>query len=179
MTGSDLQPSLEGELLTLRPLVPGDWEELFSAASDPLIWEQHPASDRYKEEVFRTFFADALASRGALVALDRKTGKVIGSSRFAHHEFGELEVGWTFLIRECWANGYNREMKRLMLEHAFRFVESVIFVIGPDNWRSRKAVEKIGGVLTDLTCPRTMRGEPVEHVVYRIARPPQLFPEQP
>lgn len=171
MTGTDLQPHLKGELVELRPLVPADWEELFNAASDPLIWEQHPASDRYKEEVFRQFFKDALASKGALVAFDRESGKVIGSSRYARNELDEMEVGWTFLIRECWANGYNREMKRLMLDHAFRFVESVVFVIGPENWRSRKAVEKIGGVLTDLATTRMMRGGPVEHVVYRITRP--------
>ena len=170
MTGPELQPHLEGELLSLRPLVPEDWEELFAAASDRLIWEQHPASDRHKEEVFRKFFQDALASKGAVVAIDRASGKIIGSSRYANNELGELEVGWTFLIRDCWEKGYNREMKRLMLDHAFRFVESVIFVIGPENWRSRKAVEKIGGVLTELTTTRMMRGKQVEHVVYRITR---------
>lgn len=170
MNGSELQPHLEGELLELRPLVPADWAELFTAASDPLIWEQHPASNRYEEEVFRVFFEDALASKGALVAIDRKSGQIIGSSRYAHNELGELEVGWTFLVRDCWGKGYNREMKRLMLEHAFRFVESVIFVIGPENRRSRRAVEKIGGVLTELTSTRMMHGEKVEHVIYRIVR---------
>ncbi|RYD21446.1 MAG: N-acetyltransferase [Verrucomicrobiaceae bacterium] len=170
MNRSELQPHLVGALLELRPLIPADWEELFAAASDPLIWEQHPASDRYNEEVFRKFFEDALASKGALVAIDRKSGRIIGSSRYANNELGELEVGWTFLTRECWEKGYNREMKRLMLNHAFRFVESVVFVIGPENWRSRKAVEKIGGELTELTCARMMCGEKVEHVVYRIGR---------
>src|SRR5215217_4560739 len=102
MTDARLQPHLVGELLELRPLVPADWEELFAAAADPLIWEQHPANDRYKEEVFRVFFAGALASKGALVAVDRKSGKIIGSSRYFQNEIGELEVGWTFLIRKCW-----------------------------------------------------------------------------
>jgi N-acetyltransferase len=37
-------------------------------------------------------------------------------------------------------------MKRLMLRHAFQFVSSVNFVVGPRNLRSQKAMEKIGGV---------------------------------
>lgn len=170
MTGLDLQPHLVGELLELRPLVPGDWKELFAAAADPLIWEQHPAYDRYQEEVFRTFFEGALESKGAFVAVDRETGKVIGSSRYCWNELGELEIGWTFLVRSHWGNGYNNEMKRLMLDHAFRFVDSVEFLIGATNFRSRKAVEKIGGVLTDRTVAREIHGKPVAHVIYRIRR---------
>ena len=37
-------------------------------------------------------------------------------------------------------------MKRLMLQHAFRFVKTVIFLIGPQNLRSQRAIEKIGGI---------------------------------
>ena len=66
----DLQPHLKGELIELRPLRPDDWDELFTVASDPLIWEQHPESDRYKEEVFKIFFEDALRSGGAFIVID-------------------------------------------------------------------------------------------------------------
>jgi RimJ/RimL family protein N-acetyltransferase len=144
----DLQSTLKGELLELRPLRPEDCDELFAVASDPLIWEQHPDNDRFKEEVFKEFFRGALESGGALIALDRKDGRVIGSSRFHGYdaEKSEIEIGWTFLARSHWGGTYNREMKRLMLGHAFRFVESVIFLVGPRNHRSQKAVEKIGGV---------------------------------
>ena len=144
----DLQPVLKGELLELRPLRAEDSIDLYAVASDPLIWEQHPASDRYKEEVFREFFREALESGGALVAVDSKDGRVIGSSRFHGYdeEKSEVEIGWTFLARSYWGGLYNGEMKRLMLAHAFRFVESVVFLIGPQNYRSQRAVEKIGGV---------------------------------
>ena len=149
----DAQPVLEGELLALRPLVPADWEALFAAASDPLIWEQHPVSDRWREPVFREFFEEALESGGALVAIDRADGAVIGSSRF--HGFdagrGEVEIGWTFLARSRWGGAYNGEMKRLMVDHAFRFASNVVFLIGPDNRRSQRAVEKIGGRLEGRT----------------------------
>jgi len=144
----DLQPILKGELLELRPLRPEDFHDLYAVASDPLIWEQHPIRDRYREEVFKEFFREALESGGALIALDSKDGQVIGSSRFHGYdkEKGEIEIGWTFLARSHWGGVYNREMKRLMLRHAFRFVNSVIFLIGPQNLRSQKAVQKIGGI---------------------------------
>ncbi|MEM7430539.1 MAG: GNAT family N-acetyltransferase [Pseudomonadota bacterium] len=145
----DLKPVLTGELLRLRPLEEDDWPALFAVASDPLIWEQHPASDRYQETVFRQFFADAMASGGAMIVIDQATDAVIGSSRYNDYDetASEIEIGWTFLARNFWGGIYNREMKRLMLDHAYRFVESVIFMVGEDNLRSRKAVEKIGGVL--------------------------------
>jgi N-acetyltransferase len=144
----DLQPTLKGRLLELRPLQPEDFHDLYTVASDPLIWEQHPARDRYKEEVFQAFFREALESGGALIALDSKDGQIIGSSRFHGYdqEKSEIEIGWTFLARSNWGGVYNREMKQLMLRHAFKFVDRVVFLIGPHNLRSQKALEKIGGV---------------------------------
>lgn len=144
----ELQPTLTGSLLRLRPLRPDDWDALFAVASDPLIWEQHPIKERYQEEVFRGFFREALESGGALIAIDAADGRVIGSSRFHGYDEGksEIEIGWTFLARSHWGGACNREMKALMLEHAFRFVTRVLFLVGPLNRRSRRAVEKIGGV---------------------------------
>jgi RimJ/RimL family protein N-acetyltransferase len=144
----DLQPFLKGQLLELRPLRPDDFHQLYAVASDPLIWEQHPAKDRYKEDVFQAFFREALESGGALIAIDSRNGQVIGSSRFHGYDQhkSEIEIGWTFLARSHWGGACNREMKQLMLQHAFQFVASVIFVIGPQNFRSQKAVEKLGAV---------------------------------
>jgi N-acetyltransferase len=144
----DSQPTLQGEFVTLRPLRPEDRDELYAVASDPLIWEQHPANDRYKEDVFNTFFRKALESGGALITIDPKNGTVIGSSRFYgyNEERSEVEIGWTFLARSHWGGRYNQEMKGLMLRHAFKFVASVIFVIGVQNFRSQRAIEKIGAV---------------------------------
>jgi RimJ/RimL family protein N-acetyltransferase len=145
----DLQPILKGELLKLRPLRAEDFHDLYVVAADPLIWKQHPIKDRYKGEVFKIFFHEALESGAALIAIDLKDGQVIGSSRFHGYdkEKSEIEIGWTFLARSHWGGIYNREMKQLMLRHAFRFVSSVIFLVGPQNVRSQRAMEKIGGVL--------------------------------
>jgi RimJ/RimL family protein N-acetyltransferase len=147
-TTFDLQPTLKGSLLELRPLRASDFTELYAVAADPLIWEQHPANNRWKEDVFKGFFQEALESGGALIAIDAKDGRVIGSSRFYGYDEqrSEIEIGWTFLARSHWGGDYNREMKELMLRHAFQFVDRVVFLIGPQNLRSQRAVEKIGGV---------------------------------
>ena len=168
----ELQPHLIGELLEVRPLKPEDWESLFAVAADPLIWEQHPAGDRYQEKVFREFFREALESGGAFVVIDRQTQKIIGSSRYFGFDpnKSEIEIGWTFLARSYWGGKYNGELKQLMLDHAFRFVESVVFLIGPTNLRSQKAVEKIGGVLIERR-HKMIQGKPVENVVYQIKKP--------
>ena len=144
----DLQPTLKGTLLELRPLRPEDYDDLYAVASDPLIWEQHPAKERCTPEGFKEFFRKTLNSGGALVALDLKDGRVIGTSRYHRYdpETSEVEVGWTFLARSHWGGAYNGEMKELMLRHAFRFVDRVVLLVAPENLRSQRAVEKIGGI---------------------------------
>ena len=142
----ELQPVLTGDLIELRPLREDDFPTLYAVASDPLIWEQHPESDRYTEPVFRRFFQGGMESGGAFLVHDRKDGRVIGSSRYAGYDeaSSEIEIGWTFLARSHWGGSYNREMKHLMLAHAFRFVRRVVFRVGPNNRRSQRALEKIG-----------------------------------
>ena len=164
----DLQPVLRGDRIELRPLTPDDWQALFAVASDSLIWEQHPARDRHELEVFRAFFDEALASGGAFVVIDRANGLVIGSSRFHGYDEAksEVEIGWTFLSRLYWGGVYNGELKRLMLEHAFRFVDSVIFIIGAKNIRSQRAVAKLGAVLTNEAAED--RGE--NRLVFRLTK---------
>jgi N-acetyltransferase len=169
----DLQPRLKGELIELRPLTPADWTDLFAVASDPLIWEQHPESDRYKEDVFKIFFSDALESGGAFVIIDKKNQQIIGSTRFFGHdpEKSEVEIGWTFLARKYWGGRFNRELKQLMLDHAFKFVENVIFYVGENNIRSQKATEKIGAVKGGLVEKVYGNRPPSLNVRYVIKRP--------
>jgi N-acetyltransferase len=165
----DAQPSLTGPMLTLTPAKPADWAELFAVAADPLVWAVHPSPDRWQEPVFQAFFDEGLASGGMLVARERATNVVIGSSRYstAFAEPGEIEIGWTFLGRDYWGGGTNREMKHLMLAHAFESFDTVIFRVGEANFRSRRAVEKIGGQLVERES-----GDPrdSDHVAYAICR---------
>jgi len=148
----------------VRPLRRDDYAALYAVASDPLIWHQHPVKTRYREPEFKEFFAESLASGGALLVLHARTREAVGSSRFFGYSESrsEVEIGWTFLARSHWGGKYNWELKQLMLRHAFQFVDSVVFFVNEGNIRSQRSVEKIGGVLEP---GRDTQGR----LVYRIA----------
>ena len=164
---------LADDLVELRPLNADDLEELYSVASDPLIWEQHPKNDRWKRDVFEKFFSKALESKTALVIFDRKSGDVIGSSRYydIDKEPDTVAIGYTFLARKYWGGDHNRAVKHLMLEHAFKFVSRVVFHIGVDNIRSRKAIEKLGAVRYKELLP----DEESDHARYEYLMEKQQF----
>ena len=94
----EFQPTLEGKVVTVHPLQPQDYDDLYKVAADPLIWEQHPAKNRYREAEFQKFFQESLASGGALIVTDSQSNQVIGSSRFHGYKAqpSEIEIGWTF-----------------------------------------------------------------------------------
>ncbi len=143
-----IQPTLQNEFVKLVPLKETDFEILYKVASDPLIWEQHPNKNRWKRDVFGNFFKGAIESKGAFLIYDAKTNEVIGSSRFYdfNEEKSEVSIGYTFYVRSHWGGKYNPSAKQLMIEHAFQFVDNVIFHIGANNIRSQKAIERIGAV---------------------------------
>jgi len=145
----NLQPYLENELVELTPLKPADFEMLFEVASDPLIWEQHPDKHRYKKEEFEKYFLTAIESKGAFLIYAKTNGELIGCSRYYDHDEKnkQIAIGYTFLARKCWGRSYNQDLKKLMIDYAFTFVETVLFHIGTNNLRSRKAIEKIGAKL--------------------------------
>jgi N-acetyltransferase len=161
MSESDFQPTLVGPAIVVRPIVQDDWTELFTAASDPKIWEVHPSRDRYTEPQFRKFFDDAIRSKMAFTFVDRATGRLVGSSRYYGYEpaIGEIEIGWTFLARSHWGGAANREVKRLMLDHAFTCVDTAIFWVGHENWRSQGAMTKIGGIKREGLFKRELAGD--------------------
>jgi len=168
----NLQPTLIGPRIAIRPIAEADWSQMFAAGSDPEVWAVHPVSDRYKEAVFREFFDGALASGSGFSFVDRATGKVIGSSRYYGHdaEKREIEIGWTFLAKAYWGGSYNGEIKRLMLDHAFTFVDTVVFFVGERNWVSQRAMEKIGGVRRAGLVPRELGGKVYGHLVFEIRK---------
>jgi RimJ/RimL family protein N-acetyltransferase len=152
----NLQPiNLKNEIIQLIPLQETDFSALYKVASDPLVWEQHPNKLRYQRDVFQNFFEGAMLSKGAFLIRDTKTNEVIGCSRY--YDFNENEnstetsvlIGYTFIGRNFWGRGYNKALKKLMLDYAFQFVEKVYFHIGAHNYRSQKAIEKIGAVKVD------------------------------
>ena len=168
----NLQPTLENDLLLLRPLQEGDFDALFKVSSDPLLWEQHPAKERATKVGFEAFFKDAVASNAAFVVIDKKTGDIIGTTRYnpVPEIENAIEIGWTFIARDYWGGTYNQSMKKMMMDYAFQFVDNILFFINEKNMRSRKAVEKIQGVLiTDLEGKMIDPRSPVG-VIYKIGK---------
>jgi len=169
----DSQPVLRGPTLLLRSLVEADREPLWQVARDPLIWEQHPDKTRAEPEGFARLFQSALDSRSALVVIDQRTGRIIGSSRYYDWEpqRREVAIGYTFLARDYWGGAANREMKQLMMQHAARRADRVWFHVGADNMRSRRAMEKLGAraMFEGL---RPLNGTMVDFIYYALETAP-------
>jgi len=146
----NFQPLLQNKLVKASPLLPTDFEHLFEAAADPLIWEQHPNKNRWLRKEFENYFTGAMLSGGAFLVRDADTLEVIGSSRFS--DYDEIEntvaVGYTFFKRSHWGKGHNYALKQLMLEHIFQYVAAVIFYIGAVNKRSQISLERFGASKT-------------------------------
>ena len=172
MSPPDFQPTLVGPSITVRPISKDDWTDMFAAGSDPEIWKVHPVPDRYTEAGFRKFFDGAVDSKMGFAFVDRATGRIIGSSRYYGYEpeLGEIEIGWTFLARSHWGGGANREVKRLMLDHAFTFASTVVFWVGEQNFRSQRAMEKIGGQRRAGVFTRELTGADKPYFIYEITK---------
>lgn len=172
-TQPDWQPILRGTSLHLRPIHGGDFEPLHQAASDPLIWAQHSEPNRHERDVFRRFFDGALACGGGLVALDAATGRLIGSSRY--YDWNPVDrsvvIGYSFLERARWGTGANREMKSLMLGHAFQWADTAWFHVSPGNIRSQRALERIGARL-DRSEQVPVGGVLSPRLIYAVRREP-------
>ena len=166
-----LNIELSSPRLLLRPLLASDFDELFAIASDPLIWEQHPVPNRYEKTVFRKFFDEGI-SQNAFAIIDRTTHSIIGSTRFYqyHESKSEVAIGYTFLSRSVWGGSYNSELKELMLDYAFRFVDQVSFHVGRNNLRSQKAMIKIGARLVGKEIKTWSDRPPQESLVYAIKK---------
>ena len=161
-------PNLQGRTVRLRPLLAHDFERLYAVACDPLIWEQHPSPNQYQRQVFTNWFLKALKD-GALIIEDQASGKMIGSSRYydLNEDQTEVAIGYTFLARTHWGGKTNRELKQLMLAHAFATVKTVWFHIGASNLRSQKAIERIGATFSHEGIKK-VNGKNVDYVFYRI-----------
>ncbi|MFS4468013.1 GNAT family N-acetyltransferase [Maribacter sp. 2210JD10-5] len=174
----NLQPILENSLVLLRPIRVEDFEALYKVANDPLLWKLHQNPDRYKKSIFKIFFKDAIHSKGAFVVIDKATDTIIGSSRFKLSESSEeaIEIGWTFLSRDYWGGLYNKSFKTLMVDYAFQYFKYILFHVDQHNLRSRKAVQKLGGVLIDKLGPlkhlSTVKESGITYVLVRKSQYP-------
>jgi N-acetyltransferase len=146
----NIQPTLENDKVILYPLQEDDFEALYAVASDPRVWEQHPNKDRWKREVFTTFFEGAIQSKGAFKIVDKATGEIAGSTRI--YDYNEQDnsilIGYTFFGTAYWGKGFNPSVKSLLLNYLFDFVSQVHFHIGASNVRSQIAIGRLGAKKT-------------------------------
>ena len=145
----DFKLNFETESFSLIQTEDSHFEELYLVAGNPIIWEQHPEKDRWKKEIFSNFFQIAIQNElGCLTIIDKSLGKFIGSTRFYSHDEADstVRIGYTFLSPEYWGTSANYQIKKVMLDYVFQYIEKVFFDIGENNIRSRKATEKLGAV---------------------------------
>ncbi len=168
----NLQPNITGPRFSLRPLIENDYDALFMAASDPKIWEVHPIPDRYLPETFKLYFQGLIESKGALAVIDLESSEIVGTSSFYDYrpEEKSIVIGYTFLTRKYWGGTFNRELKKIMMDYAFQFVDSCIFHVGENNIRSRNAMSKIGGVLYEHFEKMGFRGKLYKNVAFKIEK---------
>jgi RimJ/RimL family protein N-acetyltransferase len=172
-------PELRDERVTLVSLVHEDFDELYQAASDPLIWEQHPNKDRWKKENFSNYFEGAISSQCAFKIIDNETQKVIGSTRIYDYNPSNksILIGYTFIIREFWGTGVNHHVKHMLISHLFSQklmdIEHIDFHIGANNVRSQISITRIGAKkIGEIEV--AYYGEPSKlNYVYRITK--QLY----
>jgi N-acetyltransferase len=168
----DLQPTLENDLLIIRPAKSEDFDHLYKVASDPLVWEQHPAKNRYKIDIFTALFNEGMTTKAMFVVIDKKSGDIIGSTRFnpVPETDNAIEIGWSFIGRAYWGGGYNKAQKHLLMDYAFQHVDHVFYYIGKSNTRSRKAVEKLGGNRISHYDGQLLDARSPDGVIYRIGK---------
>ncbi len=168
----NLQPILENEFIMLLPLLQEDFEDLYSVAADPDIWKQHPNKDRWKKEVFQTFFEGALQSKGAFKIIDKTDQSVIGSTRFYDYDDQEnsILIGYTFYATKYWGKGINHSVKKIMLDYIFQFVSNVYFHIGAENVRSQISITRLGATKVGEKEVIYFGEQPKQNFVYRIKK---------
>lgn len=176
----DIQSILENEKVILYPLLEQDFEDLYAVAADPEIWEQHPNKDRWKKEVFKTFFDGAIQSKGAFKIIEKTTGKIIGSTRF--YDYSEQEdsilIGYTFYATQYWGKGINHSVKTIMLNYIFQFVSTVYFHIGANNVRSQIAITRIGATKSGEQEVAYFGELPKSNFIYQLTKE-EWFSNQP
>ncbi|REC63801.1 N-acetyltransferase [Chryseobacterium pennae] len=149
---------LEGTTIELIPLEKEHFEELYAAAADKDLWTLIPtnASDK---TIFYQNYEFSLSEREngnqyPFVIRHKETQQLIGSTRFfeIYPSDKKLEIGWTWITKDFWGTTVNLECKLLLLTFCFEILKTnrVQLKTKDNNFRSRKAIEKIGGVFEGI-----------------------------
>ena len=150
--------TLVGTQVLLQPLEVMHIEKLIHLAKDKRIW-QHYAIDGSDTNKLKSSLETALIEREKgkqypFVIILKNDNKIIGSTRFLdiQAEQKKLEIGWTWLHPDYWGTKVNLECKLLLLTFCFEELKAKRVQLKTDenNIRSRKAIEKIGGLFEGI-----------------------------
>ncbi|MGI8422045.1 MAG: GNAT family N-acetyltransferase, partial [Gaiellaceae bacterium] len=117
---------------------------LREAGADPAVWRYMPVDASVDDGAFHAWIETALADPGRVPFAILREGVPVGSSSYLSlvPEHRRLEIGYTWVGRDCWGSGVNTEAKLLLLEHAFERCGAlrVEFKTDASNERSRAAL---------------------------------------
>jgi len=145
---------LENESVRLEPLTLENYHNLYEVAGEKDLVQFSPSYIETPKELknyVETAIED-LKNKTAIpfIIFDKRVKKYAGCTRYMNINYTNkvLEIGSTWIGKDFQGTGLNPSMKRLMLDHAFDVMgyEKVEFRIDERNIRSRKAVEKLGGI---------------------------------
>ena len=154
-----LEPiTLENDYVKMSPLTLENYHELFPITSQDKLVQYSPSDietpEALKNYVETTLKRQQLNQSIPFIIYDKKTETYAGCTRFMNINWQHkvLEIGSTWIGREFHGSGLNRQMKDLMLNYAFDIMgfEKIEFRIDERNIRSRRAVEKLGGILEGI-----------------------------
>lgn len=146
--------TLTGQRVELRPLSMAHHDDLAAAVSEGELWRitvtSLPTPEKVAGYIDTALQMQAAGSALPFAIVNRATGKAIGSTRYGNIRLEHrcVEIGWTWLSIPWQRTFVNTEAKRLLLGYAFEQLGCIRVELKTDvlNERSRRAIERIGGV---------------------------------
>ena len=144
--------TLYGKRVRLEPVRPEHFDGLAAAGAYEELWKW-TRTFAHTTKSMREYVDDALAEAAAgralpFATIDRASGKVIGSTRFANFDDANkhVEIGWTWITPAFQRTHVNTEAKLLMLSHAFEKWGCARVELKTDvlNEKSRTAMQRMG-----------------------------------
>ena len=129
--------------LTIRDFTETDAADLQEIFGDEETMANcEPAYDLAKTQAFLRSFC--MEKHGAVAAVHRESGKLIGYILFNESDPGVYEMGWIF-NRGYWRQGYAWEACRAVIDHAFGVMQAhKVFAEAIDPVKSVGLMKKLG-----------------------------------
>lgn len=141
--------NIETSRMVIRNFISDDVGDLFEILGDDETMKNCEAA--YDFEKTKAFLASfCLEQKGAVAAVHKESGKIIGYILFNKQDEGVYEMGW-FFNRAFWRQGYAFESCKAVINYAFCELHAHrIFAETIDNVRSAGLMKKLGMQLEEV-----------------------------